>query len=95
METVRKFSPEDKLQIVLQGMANENGISELCQRHGIGPTQYYAWHKRLMSSAGEVFNSKPTKKRAAKVEALNEQLKRKDSVIVEIAEENLDPKRGR
>ena len=95
MEGKRKFSPEEKLQIVLEGIANENGISEVCRRHGINPTQYYSWRKRLMSSAGEVFNSKTSKKEAAKVERLEENLKRKDSIIAEITEENLDLKKGR
>jgi len=94
MEKRRKFSPEEKLQIMLEGTANENGISEVCRRHGISPTQYYTWRKRLMSSAGEVFNSKASKKEAAKIERLEEELKRKDSVIAEITEENLDLKNG-
>lgn len=95
MEERRKFSPEEKLQIVLEGIANESGISEVCRRHGISPTQYYTWRKRLMSSAGEVFNSTTSKKEAAKVERLEEDLKRKDSIIAEITEENLDLKKGR
>jgi len=95
MEERRKFSPEEKLQIVLEGIANEKGISEVCRRHGISPTQYHSLWKRLMSSAGEVFNSKASKKEAAKIERLEEDLKRKDTIIAEITEENLDLKKGR
>ncbi len=95
MEKGRTFNPDEKLRIVLEGIANEKGISEVCRRHGISPTQYYTWRKRLMSSAGEVFNSKRNKKEAAKIERLEADLRRKDSIIAEITEENLDLKKGR
>ena len=94
MEERRKLSAEEKLQIVLQGIANEGGISEVCRRHGISPTQYYTWRKRVMSSAGEIFNAKRSRKEAGKVERLEEELQRKDSIIAEITEENLELKKG-
>jgi transposase-like protein len=33
----RKFSPEEKLRIVLQGLRGEQSVAELCQKEGIAP----------------------------------------------------------
>ena len=39
--TRRKFSPEEKIRIVLEGLRGEQGISELCRREGIASNLYY------------------------------------------------------
>ena len=39
--TRRKFSSEEKIRIVLEGLRGEETISELCRREGIAPTVYY------------------------------------------------------
>jgi transposase len=94
MESRRRFSADEKLRIVLEGVANEHGVAEVCRRHGISSTQFYTWRKQLMRSAGEIFDRKVSKKAEEKLERLEEDLKRKDSVIAEITEENLELKKG-
>ena len=39
--TGRKFSAEEKIRIVLEGLHGEIPISELARREGIAPTVYY------------------------------------------------------
>ena len=39
--TRRKFSAEDKIRIVLEGLRGEIAISELCRREGIAASIYY------------------------------------------------------
>ena len=39
--TRRRFSPEDKISIVLQGLRGEDNIAELCRRKGLHQNQYY------------------------------------------------------
>ena len=34
--TRRKFAPEEKIRIVLEGLRGEQSISELCRREGVG-----------------------------------------------------------
>ena len=94
MENRRRFSADEKLRIVLEGMANEKGVAEVCRRHGISSTQFYTWRKKLMKGAREIFDRKRSKKAEEKFERLEEELKRKDSVIAEITEENLELKKG-
>lgn len=48
--TRRKFTPEEKVRIVLQGFRREVPVSELCRREGIKPNVYYAWLKDFMEA---------------------------------------------
>jgi transposase len=41
-ETTRRSNPEEKWQIVQEGMKSGN-VSETCRRHGIAQTLYYRW----------------------------------------------------
>jgi transposase len=48
--TRRKFSPEEKIRIVLEGLRGEQGISELCRREGIAANLYYRWSKDFLEA---------------------------------------------
>ena len=41
--TRRKYTPEEKIRIVLEGFRREVTVSDLCRREGIKPGAYYAW----------------------------------------------------
>ena len=41
--TRRKYTPEEKIRIVLEGFRWEVTVNELCRREGIKPHSYYAW----------------------------------------------------
>jgi transposase len=48
--TRRKFTPEEKVRVVLEGFRREVPVSELCRREGIKPNVYYAWLKDFMEA---------------------------------------------
>lgn len=37
----RKFSAEEKIRVVLEGLRGEVAVSDLCRREGIAPALYY------------------------------------------------------
>lgn len=49
-KTRRKFSAEEKIRIVLEGLRGEQSITDLCRREGIHPTQYYKWSKAFLEA---------------------------------------------
>jgi transposase len=51
--TRRKFTPEEKITIVLEGIRRDTPISDLCHREGIHPGTYYAWLKDFMEAGKE------------------------------------------
>ena len=43
--TRRKYTPEEKVRIVIEGIRGEISVSALCRREGINPGVYYKWLK--------------------------------------------------
>lgn len=48
--TRRKFSSEEKIRIVLDGLRGESSIAELCRREGINSNLYYRWSKDFLEA---------------------------------------------
>ncbi len=48
--TRRKFSSEEKIRIVLEGLRGEDSIAELCRREGINSNLYYRWSKEFLEA---------------------------------------------
>ena len=49
----RKYTPEEKIRIVLEGFRREVSVNDLCRREGIKPSAYYAWTKQFMEAGKE------------------------------------------
>jgi len=49
-KTRRKFSAEEKIRIVLEGLRGEQSVSELCRRESIAQTLYYRWSKEFLEA---------------------------------------------
>ena len=48
--TRRKYSSEEKIRIVLEGLKGEVSIVELCRREGIVSNLYYRWSKDFLEA---------------------------------------------
>ncbi len=48
--TRRKYSTEEKIRIVLEGLKGEVSIVELCRREGIVSNLYYRWSKDFLEA---------------------------------------------
>ena len=54
--TRRKYTPEEKIRIVLEGFRREVTVSDLCRREGIKPHSSYSWTKEFMEGGeGEAY----------------------------------------
>jgi len=49
-KTRRKFSSEEKIRIVLEGLKGEASIAEICRREGIASNLYYRWSKDFLEA---------------------------------------------
>ena len=55
-KTRRKFSAEEKIRIVLDGLRGEASITDICRKEGIHPTLYYKWSKGFLEAGKRQLN---------------------------------------
>ena len=48
--TLKQYSAEEKIRIVLDGLRGEVTIAELCRREGIAESLYYSWSKEFLEA---------------------------------------------
>jgi transposase len=87
--TRKKYSAEEKVRIVLEGLRGEEKIAELCRREGIHQNMYYKWSKEFLE-AGKQRLTGDTQRAADSQEVQemrseNEQLK---AVVAELTLKN-------
>lgn len=78
--TRRKFTSEEKIRIVLEGLRGEESIATICRREGINPNLYYRWSKSFLE-AGKKRLSGDTQREAT------------SSEVIELRKENEDLKK--
>jgi transposase len=49
-ETRKRYSAEEKIRIVLEGLRGEDSIASLCRREGIPSNLYYRWSKEFLEA---------------------------------------------
>ena len=86
--TRKKFSAEEKIRIVVEGLRGEISVSALCRREGIVPTMYYRWSKAFLE-AGKNGLTRDTRRDATAQEV--KQLKEENEALKKaLAEAILD-----
>jgi len=90
-KTRKKYSTEEKVRIVLEGLRGEDTIIELCRREGIHQNMYYKWSKDFLEAgkqrlAGDI-------KREADSEEVKEMRNQNEQLKILVAELTLDNRR--
>ncbi len=89
--TRRRFSAEEKIRVVLEGLRGEVPITELCRKESIQPSVYYKWSKAFLD-AGKNGLSRDTRRDATTVEV--RRLKEENDALKKaVAETVLDNQR--
>ena len=85
-KTRKKYSAEEKVRIVLEGLRGEEKIAELCRREGIHQNMYYKWSKEFLE-AGKARLTGDTKRQASTSEV--EELRRENEALKQVVAELL------
>ena len=68
-KTRRKFTSEEKIRIVLEGLRGEDSIAEICRRESIHANLYYNWSKEFLEAGKKRLNG-DTKREATSGEVI-------------------------
>jgi len=49
--TRKKYSAEEKIRIVLEGLRGDLSVAELCRREAINQNSYYKWSKEFLEAS--------------------------------------------
>jgi len=71
----RQWTPQQKLEVVLEGLKNTCSLAELCNRYQITQSQYYSWKDRLFSDGAKLYARGGVDKEAERLENENRRLK--------------------
>lgn len=87
----RTWSPQKKLELVLESLQSDRQVAEICRREGLAESKLYEWRKQLLASAGTVFadrrgHQSTEDPQITRLATDNQRLK---NVIAEITAENL------
>ena len=72
----RKWSSQEKLKIILEGLSGQIEISKLCAKYQISQTQYYQWRDHLLKFGHQAFETKNITKKEQHLEQQVTKLKR-------------------
>ena len=87
--TRRRFSAEEKIRIILDGLRAEESIAELCRREGLAPNLYYRWSKEFLEAGKKRLLGDTTREATApEVQTLRNENSRLKQVLAETVLEN-------
>jgi len=90
----RNLTGAEKLAILREHLLEKVPISEVCAKHGIQPSLFYIWQKKLFEEGAVVFDSRAATARqeaaeARKLAALEARLQQKNEVLAELMGEHV------
>ena len=93
--TRRRFSVEEKIRIVMEGIRGEEPVSVLCRREGIDASVYYRWLKDFMEAGKQRLRGDALREaRTDEVKALKDENSRLKQLVADYALDLMALKRG-
>lgn len=88
-KTRRRFSTEEKIRIVLDGLRGEESIATLCRREGLNPNLYYRWSKEFLEAGKKRLVGDTTREAtSSEVTDLRTEVAQLKQVVAEVVLEN-------
>jgi transposase len=96
----RSFSGAEKMAILREHLIEKTPVSEVCEKHGVQPTLFYTWQKKLFEEGAAVFeqpraqSSRQVAAEQRKIDALEAKIRNKDEVLAELMSEHVALKKS-
>lgn len=88
-KTRKKYSAEEKIRIVLEGLKGEDSIAAICRREGIVPNLYYRWSKDFLEAGKKRLQGDTVREaNSAEVTGLRDENEQLKQLVAELSLKN-------
>jgi transposase len=88
--TRRRYTAEEKIRIVMEGIRNDDPVSAICRREGINANVYYKWLKDFMEAGKSRLKGEETRDATrGEVNDLKRENERLKQLVAELSLDNL------
>lgn len=91
----RRWTAEEKLQILKEARQTNAAVADVCRRHGISAGQFYQWEKLAQTGALEALQRRRRARGVARESELEAEIAELRVAVTELLTENLRLKKGR
>jgi transposase len=95
----RHFTAEQKVALLREHFLDKVPVSDLCEKHGIGVTNFYSWQKVFFENGSAAFTATDRRRKTStdpkdrQIADLQAKLQRKNEVLSELMEEHVQLKK--
>ena len=92
------LSGEAKILILKEHLVEKKPVSEICERHGVSPVQFYRWQQELFLNGAQAMERKGRADRGERqlqkrIDELESKLAKKHETLSELMEEHVSLKK--
>jgi transposase len=85
----KKYSAEEKIRIVLEGLRGEMSIAGLCRKEGINQNSYYKWSKEFLEAGKQRLAGNTSRQATSnEVKELRKELEQMKMMVAELSLKN-------
>ena len=71
----RRWTPEEKIRIVLESLNTSIGMAELCRKYDVNPTVFYGWKEKFIEGGKQALTRSRRNGGEGELQTENERLK--------------------
>jgi len=89
-QTRTHYSAEEKVALLRRHLEQGEAVSKLCEDQGLRPTVFYRWKKEFFEGGAAAFernSSRQTAQWLERIQAMEQEITRKNGIIAEVMEE--------
>jgi transposase len=88
-KTRKKYSAEDKIRIVIEGLRGDMTVAELCRKEGISQSLYYKWSKEFLEAGKQRLAGNTTRQAdSSEVQDMRQESEQMKLLIAELSLNN-------
>ena len=85
----KRYTAEEKIRIVLEGLRGERTVAELCRKEGINQNSYYKWSKEFLEAGKQRLAGNTSRQATSnEVKVLRNELETMKLMVAELSLKN-------